>query len=191
MSHLNWQKVKIFSAWAAMGGVLAGAFIYASANAWVPNGGTQSAAKDLGAVTVSEVKFSAGRVVLSEDEQRDIKNSVEEARKDGKIKEVKVIAWADREYPAEGVTATTESIQLADHRADRIRSFLKEHCAVDSVTVYNMAKRPNSVQELLNTSQSTVKENLEKGGNAPSRSETGFLGLKGKASSALVLVFLK
>ena len=69
---------------------------------------------------------------------------------------------------------------------------LENELKVGSVNTFNMAKRSNTLQEFLNTPTARVKKTLEESGAAPTnREDAGFMGLKGKASAALVLVYTK
>lgn len=162
------------------------------AHANTVNSETAQATDALGASMVSEVKFKEGQVLLTKEEQAEIADIVSSARAAGDIDEIKVIAWADREFPARGTSAANASVKLAEERADHIKKYLKDDLKVGSVSTYNMAKRTNTLQDFLNTPTARIKRSLENTGAAPTRKEdTGFLGLKGKASAALVLVYLK
>lgn len=152
----------------------------------------EKATMSLGAQHSTEVAFDEGKTDLKQDELNELKEIVNQAKSGGqKIEEIKIISWADREYPAEGSTAApNQQIKLADDRAEKIRNYLKKELKVSDVEVYNMAKRPNALQELFNTQTAKVKDTLEKTGSAPTTEEgTGMFGLKGKTSEALVLVY--
>jgi hypothetical protein len=156
------------------------------------NDDTQRAAEKLGALKVSEIQFKEGQASVSDSELQDIKKVIDDAKTAGKVSEVSVVAWADREYPPSGQAASKSDIKLADKRADNLKKYLKDKLGVRSVTTYNMAKRPNAIQELFDTRQAKVKGSLETTGAAPTdETGTGFMGFKGKASESLVLVFVK
>ncbi len=83
-------------------------------------------------------------------------------------------------------------MRLAKSRAEHLKDYVVKEFNVDFVETYNMAKRPNAIQEIFKTTTAKVKTTLEKGGVAPSSPEdTGILGLKGKTASALVLIYVK
>lgn len=171
--------------------VLALTFVGFTAQAESMNSETEKAAMSLGAHTSSQIAFEKGKTELKPAELAELKEVVNQAKSAGqKIDEIKIIAWADREYPAEGTTAPNQQVKLAEERADKIKSYLKKELKVSDVEVYNMAKRPNALQELFNTQTAKVKDSMETTGAAPTTKEdTGLFGLKGKTSEALVLVY--
>lgn len=154
---------------------------------------TEAAARKLGANTVGEVQFDVGQTDLSDGAKQDLDELKLEAEQAGNIKEIRVIAWADKEYPPqEQKRYTHEDIRLAEARADKIKSYLKTQFHVKSVITYNMAKRPNLFQEMLNTPSAMIKDTLEKSGAAPhSEKNTGLFAEKSKSSTAMILVFKK
>jgi hypothetical protein len=154
------------------------------------NSETETAAMSLGAHASSQFAFEKGKTALSSEMQTELRKIVDQAKNSGKIGEIKVIAWADSEYPAEGTKAPKMQIKLADDRGEKIKRFLKKELKVSDVAVYNMAKRPNSLQELFNTQTAKIKSKMETTGAAPTtKGDTGMFGYKGKASEALVLVY--
>lgn len=145
----------------------------------------------LGSSASQELSFNEGEAALTSDKMDEVKRVVEEAKAMGPISEVKIISWADREYPADGEKASKDSIKLADRRADNVKKYLKDTLKVRSVKTYNMASRPNALQDMFNTSQAKVKEKMEKSGAAPTTGDTGIFDMGGKSSKALVLVYTK
>lgn len=173
--------------------VLALSFLSLAAQAKIMNSETDAAATKLGAQASSKISFEEGKADLKQSEIEQLREVVKQAKANGhKIDEIAVIAWADREYPAKGETAPNQQIKLAEERANKIKSFLKKELNVGDVDVYNMAKRPNSLQELFTTKTAKVKDTMENAGAAPTNKEDeGLFGLKGKSSEALVLVYTK
>lgn len=172
--------------------VLALTVVALTANAESLNSETEKAAQSLGAKATSQIAFDAGTTDLKPSELAELREVVSQAKANGKISEIKVVAWADREYPAEGTTAPNQQVKLAEERADKIKKYLKKELKVSDVAVYNMAKRPNALQELFNTQTAKLKDKMETTGAAPTAAEdTGLFGLKGKTSEALVLVYMK
>lgn len=170
--------------------VLALTIVGFAAQAESINTETEKAAMKLGAHTSSQIAFEVGKTDLKPEELTELREVVNQAKANGQIDEIKVIAWADREYPAEGTTAPNQQVKLAEERADKIKRYLKKELKVSDVAVYNMAKRPNALQELMNTQTAKVKNTMETTGAAPtSKEDTGVFGLKGKTSEALVLVY--
>lgn len=162
------------------------------AQAEMVNSETQTASAQLGAAKVAQIEFDEGQSALKPADMEEVKNAVAEAKTQGKIYEVRVVSWADQEYPAKGTTAPKASVKLAEDRADRVKEYIKKDLAVSDVKTYNMAKRPNTLQEFFNTKTAKTKESMEKSGAAPTNdADTGFFGLKGKTAAAIVLVYVK
>ena len=148
---------------------------------------TQTVATKMGAVSVEEVKFSKGSANLNDSEKRALDQLVKNANKQ-KVKEVRVLAWADREYPKQDEKVSDSQVNLANERGRAIKDYLHEKFSATFET-YNMAERPNKLEQVLNTSDHDVKATMEKTGAAPtSQDATGLFGLKGKATHALVFV---
>jgi hypothetical protein len=154
---------------------------------------TEAAARKLGASTVGEVEFNAGQTGLDDDAKNDLNDLKKEAEQAGAIEEIRVIAWADKEYPiAEQKRYTRADIRLADERAQNVKNYLERDLHLKSITTYNMAKRPNLLQEMLKTPGAAIKDTLEKSGAAPhSEADTGLFAEKSKSSTALILVYKK
>lgn len=153
---------------------------------------TKAAADRLGASNLTEVKFDERSATLSDSQKKDLQQLVADARTKGEIKEIKVMVWPDKEYPTAHQKAAKADIDLADARAKEIKKYMKDTLAVNDVDVYNMAERPNKLEEWFKTSDAKVKDTAEASGAAPrTKHETGFLGLKGQSSKAVALVFMK
>ena len=151
---------------------------------------TEKAVQALGAVASSEIAFDQDSSTLKSTEANDLRLTIKQAQQTGKISEVKVVAWADREYPVEGTKASDHDIRLANDRADRVKRYIKQEFSVRDVSTYNMAKRPNTLQEILKTGTQRLKKTLQDTGAAPtSTDQTGPFGLNGKASEVLVLIY--
>jgi hypothetical protein len=153
---------------------------------------TASVARNIGAVTFTEVKFNTGNSTLSEDQKKDIAIAISAARQKGKIDQVKVLAWSDKEYPQRNTKYDKADVDLAANRIQEVKSYLKDSLDVSAIHPFNMAERPTAVQKLFNTSNEKVKTRVESEDAVPATAdETGVLGLKSQSSKVLILVFLK
>ena len=138
---------------------------------------------------VTELTFRKGKNQLSPDAHTQLSKVLDQARAHGKIQDVKVITWADAEYPSANTKAlSVGQVKLATRRNDEIKRFLKNLDRDVSVTTYNMAERPGAVSELLGTSNAHIKKSLEVAG-IPNTDTT--VKLPAKASKSIVLVILK
>jgi hypothetical protein len=156
------------------------------------NSETRKAATRAGAATVAEISFSKESTDLSDAAKKELQEAITTAGKSGEIKEVRVAAWADQEYPPKGVALAGSQIDLAQKRAENVQSYLKQSLNVSDVSTINMAKRPSGIQNVLNTSDAQAKNTLENSGAAPTGSnQTGLFGLKGKTSEVIVMIYYK
>lgn len=148
---------------------------------------TRHAARQAGASFVTEVQFSKGMAELTDASKKNLDELLTKARKAGEIDEVVVLAWADQAYPQKGEkTLSSDQVRVADHRRHAIKDYLKTVDRGLDVDTHNMAKRPNALQKLFETSDAKVKRAMEAAG----------LGTKGTAkgeldkSKAIVMVVL-
>lgn len=153
---------------------------------------TEASSKALGAKMADEISFEEGKTTLTDSSKQDIKDFIKTAREQGKIGEVKVAVWADREYPSPNTKASNADIKLANERAETLKSFLKKELAVNDVNTYNMTKRPNSLQQFVHTPTANMKDTMEKMGAAPTtEKETGLFNRKAQASKAVMMIYMK
>lgn len=134
------------------------------------------------------VKFQKGSYELSDSSRQEINRITIRSLSGGrKINEIKVLAWADREYPHQGTKANSKDVLLAGDRADVITSYIKNGLhSVAKVDEHNMAKRPGFLSELVKSEDFKLKNNLENSGFTKNRSTNPFLGKK--ESKGLVLI---
>ena len=72
--------------------------------------------------------------------------------------DVKVIAWSDSEYPAKKQKQLSKKDrELAERRASMLEDFLKQNLKSADVDTYNMAERPNTLENLFDTSDARLK----------------------------------
>ncbi len=158
------------------------------AHAWTT---TQDAADRMGAAQVKEVSFDKTADRLTDAQKKEIRDAIAEVGQKGKIDEVRVLAWSDKEYPSENGKQTKQEVDLAKNRLKHLKAFLKDELKVKDVDTYNMAERPNAVAKFFNTSDNKVKSTTENTGAAPTEGNTGLFDLKAQASKGVVMVFLK
>jgi hypothetical protein len=133
--------------------------------------------------------FTAGSSDLSTDARNQLRHLVDRAREQGQVAEVKIVSWADKEYPkGRRRSLDRASRRIADERAMEVRNYFTDNVHEAKVTRYNMAERPDAVEKLLNTSPNVqVKKSLAAVGlTKPEKS-----GQPPMASNVLVLVVVK
>lgn len=150
---------------------------------------SQEAANRMGASEVKEFTFDKSSKALSEEHRQEIRNAINEAAQKGRIDEVKVLVWSDKEYPPEQGQQSKADRKLANERMNEIKKFLKNDLKISSVKTYNMTERPNALEKFFHTSDAKVKSVAEATGAAPTQNETGAFNLKAQASKGIVLVF--
>lgn len=136
----------------------------------------------------SVIEFKKGSHAITEQGKQTLARVAKKASAEGReIDEIKVLAWADREYPAAGTKADRSDITLADNRASAIKTYLKDDLDADfDVQKHNMAQRPGALSELVKTEDYEVKNNFESTGASGSSSTPEMLGEK--VSKAIVVV---
>lgn len=145
------------------------------------------AAAQLNAAFVGTVEFDRGSGSLSPDDNQKLSQIIEEAKMKGSIDEVKVVAWADQYYPSADLKKLSAAQRdLADKRASNIKNYLQDNLSVDDVDTYNMAERPNYLEEILKTSDAKVKSALETAGVSANPEV-----VKSKTSQAMVMVIMR
>lgn len=147
------------------------------------------AAAAIGAQKYITVSFAEGQTSLRDSDKsalRSLTSQVDESR----VSEVVVLAWGDKEYPADGVKAASRDIKLADQRSSNIKKFIQDDLAFDAdVDRHNMAERPGTMARIFRTQDFEVKNTLESTGEMPvTTSANEPIVMDRKASSALVLL---
>lgn len=135
---------------------------------------------------VTEIVFNKQSSELSSDGKSQLEDILKAAKGRGKIDEIKVLAWADGEYPVKGAKGN-DARKLADERAQEIKGYIEDNTRNIDLDLHNMAERPYVVQEMLKTSDARVKKSLEQAGLAqPQKS-----GMPPKSGRALVMVIVQ
>lgn len=135
---------------------------------------------------VTEIVFNKQSSELSSDGKSQLEDILKAAKGRGKIEEVKVLAWADGEYPTKGAKGN-DARKLADERALEIKGYIEDHSRGVDLDLHNMAERPYAVQEMLRTKDARVKRSLEQAGlTQPQKT-----GMPPKSGRALVMVIVQ
>ncbi len=114
---------------------------------------------------MEEINFKRGTSAITNSEKKELDSVIKDVRENGKIREVKVLAWADRSYDIEGEKAPKRAIQLADARSKAIETYLSRVLKVNGIDTHNMAKQPSAVAKLFNTEDYELKTGMmEKNG---------------------------
>ncbi len=147
------------------------------------------AAASIGAQKYLTVNFTEGQTSLRESDKAALRN-LTSAVDENRVSEIIVLAWGDKEYPADGVKAASRDVRLADQRATNIKKFIQDDLAFDAdVDRHNMAERPGAMAKIFRTQDFEVKNTLESTGEMPvTTSANEPVVMDRKASSALILL---
>jgi hypothetical protein len=145
---------------------------------------TNKAAEEMGSNYFVEVDFQPGSEALSESAKSEIDKLLKRAGNAGEVNDVKVLSWADDEFPSKRIQKLTK--RQRDLAAARNHSigFYIETRGFD-VKAYNMAERPNRAQELFKTADARLKEKMLAAGLPTTASDPQF---PSKASHAVIMV---
>lgn len=148
-----------------------------------------SAAREVEAPYFVEVEFQKGSTQLTEQSRSAITSLLNRARAEGHVKDVKVLSWADQEYPTSGQKKLAGAQRrLADSRNRSIRGYVDSLNYNVDVDIHNMAERPSAVARWFNTSDARFKRAMVAAG-LPTTADAA--PATGRASHAVVLVTLK
>ena len=149
---------------------------------------TSRAAAMSGGSEFAVVEFEKGSYALTSEGRATLQKVANITKNEGRdVNEIKVLAWADREYPADGSRANSRDVNLADDRASVIKTYLKDDLNADmDVDKHNMAQRPGSFSELVKTDDYKIKNNFENSGAAPTTANTD--DLRTKVSKAIIVI---
>ena len=138
------------------------------------------------------LQFDKGTQRLSEASKKDLREFVASAKKEGReINEIKILSWADREYPAKNVRLTDRDVKIATQRSESIEKYLKDDLDTKGdYETYNMAKRPNKVSEFFHGDDYKTKRFFERSGANPAGSDMQAF-MKNKASKSLIMLDYK
>ncbi|MDD4973002.1 MAG: hypothetical protein PHY93_01555 [Bacteriovorax sp.] len=140
---------------------------------------------------VAEFSFRKGSEELSPTSKKQLEEVSKKALTRGKIEMIKVITWADQEYPSAIKNKLSEKQQnLAKKRNEKIKNYLKKihPDASGEIELISMAQRPSFMKNLLSSDDARIKRSLESAGIPDSESTTK---KGGKASKSIVLILVK
>ncbi len=136
--------------------------------------------------------FERGKSVLTVPNMKYLNELARRASRTGReIDEIKILAWADREYPVQGEKSKTRDVILANERANVIRRFMKESLsAPQPFDVFNMAKKPGTMDALLKDEEFQVKQDVADSGVSATKLPNGDTSYT-KAGKVLVIIDYK
>jgi hypothetical protein len=149
---------------------------------------TNAAAQEVVANNYVEIEYAPGSILLTDSAKSSLSSILKEARQDGKINEVIVLSWADKEYPSKDLKELPQvQRELAEKRNKNVEQYVKSMRDV-AVNTYNMAERPTAFSKLFNTADSKLKETMVAAGLSTTANSDQFVN---KSSHSVILVKLK
>lgn len=152
---------------------------------------SQDAATMLGAAYVKEISFDKNSFNLTGAQKIEIRETVNQAAEAGKIDQIKVLAWSDKEYPSKEGKQGRDDNKLAKNRMKELKLFLNEDLKVMTIKTYNMTQRPTALQKFFHTTSEKVKNTTEFAGAAPTAEDTGIFDSRAQASKGIIMIFMK
>lgn len=126
------------------------------------------------ALYVVEFRFAKADVDLNGDAKKKLDRVLSEFKNSKQPREVKVVSWADAEYPAKADRKLSKAAQeLADRRAEAVAAYLAPQLPKVDVERHNMAVRSGAFADLLRTGDARIKNSLERAGIATTETVRG------------------
>lgn len=139
------------------------------------------------------LQFDRGRSVLNDANKKYLNELARKASRTGReISEIKILAWADREYPGrKNEKAKTRDVILANERAKVIREFIRDDLNTNEpIDVFNMAKKPGLIDQITKDEEYLVKQDIARSGVSATRLPSGETSYT-KAGKVLVIIDYK
>ncbi len=136
-----------------------------------------------------DIEFDKGSDALTEPSRSSLTSLLKRARAEGPLADVKVLVWADEEYPSAKLKKLSRSQRkLAAARGRSLAIFIKSLDQTLPVESHNMAQRPSAISRWFNTPDARFKRSLVAAG-LPTTAEDE--PITGRASHAVILVTMK
>lgn len=148
-----------------------------------------SVAHEADATYFVDVEFQKGSNKLTEQSGAAITALLNRARAAGELNDVKVLSWADEEYPsAKRKKLSRAERTLAASRNRAIETHIRDLKYGVKVEAHNMAERPSAFSRWFNTTDARFKRSLVAAG-LPTTAEAA--PVTGRASHSVIVVTLK
>jgi len=126
---------------------------------------TKFVAAEQGANATAELTFKKASAKLPKDAAGKLRKAMKEAAAKGRVSEIKIITWADQEYPSTFKGELPEGDRsLAAARGEAVAKLLAQTAGSAQVEKISMAERPGALGNFFKTSDFRVKRSLERAG---------------------------
>lgn len=149
---------------------------------------TQMLASEMGTDLATEVTFKEGSSELTSDAKEKINKLVRKVKnKKGKISEVQVVTWGDKEYPSKKKEELNEQQKdLVNRRNSSLESFFESELNQFKFTGISMAERPSFWGRVTASDKSQVKKSLQLGRIATTAEKSQGVS---QASKSIIMIF--
>jgi hypothetical protein len=138
---------------------------------------------------VTEFAFKKNDASLTPAARAKLAKLYKNAKAKGEIEDVRVITWADEEFPSVHTKTLPKAQQdLVDRRNAEIENYLESLDKDTDVKTYSMAKRPGLLADLLSTTDARIKKSLEVAGIPNTHTS---VKRPSKASKSIVMFLLE
>ncbi len=121
--------------------------------------------------------FDAASATLTDSQKSQLKSLLDAANRDGKIENIVVAAYADKNYPKDQKDSLAKvDRDMAAKRGDAVRAYLTG-VGAKSVAIYNMAEKANWFERTLVTKDAMVKGEAREKADDVSRDDAFFESL--------------
>jgi hypothetical protein len=119
-------------------------------------------ANEQGTDQVTEFHYQEGSAELSSEAKRLMRQEYESAQEQGEIKQVQVITWGDKNYPAADKGQLAQAQQdLVEERNQSIRDYLSQLDERLDLSFISMAERPGRWDRFMASDETAVQKSLE------------------------------
>ena len=119
-------------------------------------------ATEQGSNFVTEFKFEKGSSTVTKQQQQEIRETYEKAKKLGIVKEAQLVTWTDQEFPVkEKKELDSAQKNLVEKRNENLEKYIKTLDKKVSVKKISMAERASAFERFTSTKEAEVKESLQ------------------------------
>jgi hypothetical protein len=104
------------------------------------------------------VHFAEGKADIAPAEADRVRQTVADAQRSGKVSEIIVAAWSDKEYPTKTAKLTRDDERLAKRRTEVVRLFVQNLAPGGLVHGYSMAQYPSWLARVFRTDEAKLKQ---------------------------------
>jgi hypothetical protein len=138
---------------------------------------------------ITEVNFYKQSSTVTKDAENEIKKMIKDAVQEGNIDKIKLVTWADSEYPSVHNDSLPKKERiLAERRNESLEKMIHTIDGTIHVEKISMAERPSWTKKVLGSDEVKLKESLETGG-IPNTDTS--IKIPGAASKSIVIVKLE